>query len=195
MDSLKIHKALRPVKINHSTVLITGDGWSLTQDLKTFLDFSHEFEYDVYCVCRSIQHDLITQVDHWGDIDSDNAVWFAENLPKKGRDGQILRHTLGECRGFDVDWDVEGSLWNMDDVMWHGSTALFAVLTSLSMGYKRIILAGCPMDSKGHWHTPGHDGPRWNAETYQAWFEFAETEDAKKVSSLSGYTKTLLGAP
>lgn len=192
--TLKIHKTSRPPLIHNPVVLITGDGWSLPADLKNFETF--HVKHDVYCIGRSIQHDLVTVVDHWGDIDSDVAVWVAEHLPDKGKNGAILRHTLGDCRGFDVDWDVEGASWNMDDTLWHGSTSLFAVLTSLTMGYHRIVLAGCPLDSKGHWHTPGHDGPPWTRETYQAWFEFADTPDGvNKVRSLSGYTKTMLGYP
>ena len=192
---LKIHEAKKPVKIHNPVVLITGDGWSLPEDLKNF-DLFH-VEHDIYCIGRSINFEGIKEnVIHWGDIDSGESYYFAEHLPDKGIDGAILRHTLGESRGFDVDWDVVECPWAMDEVLWHGSSSLFGVLTALSMGYSRIVLAGCPMDSKPHWHTPNHLGPDWTGKTYQAWFELAGTVDGvNKVRSLSGYTETLLGSP
>jgi hypothetical protein len=82
----------------------------------------------------------------------------------------------------------------MADVMWHGSSALFSVLIGLEMGYTRIYLAGCPLDSKGHWYFPDEDyGPRWTMETYQAWLDFMDTPEAQRVRSLSGYTAKMLG--
>jgi len=200
---LKLTKPEQDVKVNCSAVLITADGSSLPDDLERWkwltrpvlIDQILAWRHDVYCVGRSIQHDLVTEVDHWGDIDADYSAWFAGNLPEKARNGHIYRHTLGECKGFDVDWDIVGSMWNLDDVVWHGSSALFAVMTCQAMGYEKIILAGAPLDSKGHWYLENSKGPKWSGESYQAWFEFARLPASKNVKSLSGYTGQLLGVP
>ena len=192
MIQLKVHEAKRPLKKNFDTIIIIGDGWSAPEDLKKCSKFE---PYDPYSIGRSIK--LLDFCTHWGNVDSDPAVHWAENLPTKDKDGEIpLRHTLGPCKNFDIDWDIDGDIpWDVSEVMWHGSTALFAVLTALAMEYRKIILAGCPLDSKGHWYFPDMKGPRWTGETYQAWFEFAATEQAKKVRSMSGYTAQLLKKP
>jgi hypothetical protein len=176
-------------------LLVTGDGKTLINDLKRFMAL--KIDHDVLCMGRSIKQ-YPGHVTHYVDVDSDAGAWVLQNLEKNnpdkvGPDG-ILTHTLGDVDWVDCDWDIMSCPWPMADVMWHGSSALFSVLIGIEMGYKRIYLAGCPLDSKGHWYFPEEDyGPRWTMETYQAWFEFAETPDAKKVRSLSGYTKTLLG--
>uniref|UniRef100_A0A6M3KIV2 Uncharacterized protein n=1 Tax=viral metagenome TaxID=1070528 RepID=A0A6M3KIV2_9ZZZZ len=82
----------------------------------------------------------------------------------------------------------------MDEILWHGSSALFAAYICLTLGYKKIVLAGCPLDSNGHWYFPANQlGPRWTGESYQAWLDFAREPEAKKVKSLSGYTAQIVG--
>jgi hypothetical protein len=196
MIDLYLNSQKKPVMRNHDILLITGDGKTLLADLEHFLE--QKMPHDVLCMGRSIQK-YPGFVDHYVDVDSDAGAWVLENLEKNhpdkvGPDG-ILTHTLGHVEWVDCDWDIKHCPWDMADVMWHGSSALFSVLIGLQMGYRRIYLAGCPLDSKGHWYFPEEDyGPRWTMETYQAWFEFAKTPDAKKVRSLSGYTGQLLGS-
>ncbi len=188
---IKIKEAHREIERHNDTIVIFGDGWSLKQDL---IAIPIGLDADYASLGRSIKQ--LSKCDHWFNVDSDEAVWWADNLPKINRAGDFpIRHTLGECKNFDVDWDIIGIPWAIDDVMWHGSTALFAVMCCDVMGYGKIILAGCPLDSKGHWYFTDIDGPKWVAETYQAWFEFLNTEAAKKVRSFSGYTMQMCGYP
>lgn len=194
MIKLKIHEALRPIKTFNPLVLITADGWSLPKDLERFIGWN--IPHDTYAIARSIQL-LKDPVDHWGDVDSDPAVWVAGNLKARNRDREMpLRHTLGPQKNFDVDWDIDGEIpWDTSEILWHGSSALFAVLCCIAMGYDKLILAGVPLDGKGHWYYTGVPGPKWTGETYQAWFEFAAISEAVMVKSLSGYTRQLLGEP
>ena len=142
-------------------------------------------------------------VQHYVDVDSDAGKWVAESLestyPEK-INGALIKHTLGDkddAPWFDNTWDLlEDPFPYSEDVMWHGSSALFAVLVALEMGYKRIVLAGCPMDNKGHWYFPEIEhGPIWTPESYHAWFEFTLDKRKRLVRSCSGYTGILLGAP
>lgn len=173
-------------------LLITGDGKTLPDDLKRFLDMG--IKHEVMCLGRSIQL-YPFEVDHYADVDADAGKWVVENLQKNHPEkGKPITHTLGDVPWFDVGWEIEDCPIQSDDILWHGSSALFAVLIGLAMGYSKIVLAGCPMDSKGHWYFPDETyGPKWTFESYQSWFEFAATEESKKVKSLSGYTKQLLG--
>jgi len=185
-------KTDREIERKADILLITGDGKTLPQDLEKFLSF--HVEHEVMTIGRSIKL-YPGIVMHYADVDADAGKWVVENLLKNNPDkGRPITHTLGSVPWFDVGWEIEDCPWPPEDIIWHGSTALFAVLIGLAMGYHRIVLAGCPMDSKGHWYNEGETyGPKWTFESYQSWFEFAVLQDAFKVSSMSGYTATLLG--
>jgi hypothetical protein len=194
MIDIYLDRANKPIRRDSDVLLITGDGKTYPKDLERFLGWG--IDHDTMCMGRSIKK-YPGHIKHYTDVDSDAGAWVIENLEKNNPEQTppegILTHTLGTVDWVDCGWDIKGSPWPMADVMWHGSTALFAVYIGLEMGYKRIYLVGCPLDSKGHWYFPDETwGPRWTMETYQAWLEFAATEDAKKVQSLSGYTKTML---
>ena len=176
-------KALNPERVPYShypVVLITGDGRSLLSDLEDFSILS--IPHDVMAIGRSINK-YPGDVLHWANVDGADSKWWAEHLP-----GKPVRHTIGKADGYDVFWDDE----KVDFMPFYGSTALFAVLICLEMGYERIFLAGCPLDKLGHWFNESDTGPDWRPEDYQAWIDFAKTPSAKKVISLSGETKRIL---
>lgn len=198
--SVRLHaKPKKPIKNNHPFVLITGDGSSLREDLAKFFAMTPGILAsccDFYAIGRSYQvYPPGMKMDHWGSVDGDPCMNWAENLPSDKIHEGTLRHTMGEVRGFDVDWDIEGSPYDLDKALWHGSSSLFAVLTCLEMGYKRIILAGCPLDAKGHWYFPKTTGPMWDGQSYRVWLDFAARPEAKRVKSFSGYTALMLGVP
>jgi hypothetical protein len=68
-----------------------------------------------------------------------------------------------------------------------GSSSLLGALAAIRMGYRRIILCGCPLDGKNA--TGG------SYETFrEGWKAFAG-ELAGRVRSMSGWTAELLGMP
>jgi hypothetical protein len=138
------------------------------------------------------------KVRHWFNLDSECSINWAKNLING--EGTI-RHTVGDVDGFDCDWECTQPNYNYaiitnDDRRLHGSSALFASLACIAMGYKKIVLAGCPMDMSGHWYFPPSKetlGPLWIGVDFMAWIDFARQPDSKKVTSMSGYTAKLLG--
>jgi hypothetical protein len=166
-------------------LLITGDGRSLMDDLESLGQSVKE--YDIMSIGRSIKI-CPPPVKHWAMVDGPTNKW-AEHLPLVNGGSFPIRHTLGLCAGFDVIWDDGED----DGALWYGTSALFATLVALNLGYEKIILAGCPMDKEGHWYF-GEEwkGPEWREEDYQAWRDFVKLPEAKKVSSLSGFTKEVL---
>jgi len=196
MFNLTLTKEAIPIRRRHDVLLITGDGKLLELDIAQFLEW--DVPHDTMCIGKSGKA-YPGKIQHYADVDADEGKWVAENLDKAypGKiNGEIIRHTLGEVDWFDAGWDLVGNPWPSEDVMWHGSTSFFAVLAGLEMGYKRIILAGCPLDSNGHWCFPDEkDGPKWTGATYQVWFEFTNDIRSDLVRSMSGYTKILLGDP
>ena len=193
MIKLKLIKEDKPIRRNNDILLVCGDGKLLKEDISDFLGWG--IPYDTLCIGRSIQA-VPGKVLHYADVDAEAGMWAAENLEKNNPskiNGQIFKHTIGDMRGFDIDWDLDNCTFDIEDGRWHGSTSLFSVLIGLEMGYKRIVLAGCPLDSKGHWYSQeSESGPKWDGFNYQAWFEFVKDRRSHKVRSLSGYTKILL---
>ena len=194
----KPHRAKRNLIRHSDVILILGDGDSMPSDLKRFLKW--DISHDAGALGRAVrQYPCISNgiVNHWFNADGETAIDWANNLPE-----QTTRHTLGNVRGFDVDWDIEQPDYHFQDITGdagrsHGSSAFFATLASLHMGYEKIVLAGCPLDSKGHYYfqdkTKETLGPIWLGFDFMTWLDFSKTEEAKKVKSLSGYTAIILG--
>lgn len=193
----KLQKAKVNLSRNQDTLLITGDGRCMPYDVATFLGWN--VAHETGSIGRSIKH-LGDHVNHWWNADGETAIAWVKQIKAQSKNG-LVTHTLGEVDGFDCDWDVEQPDYNYREMTnegarLHGTSALFAVLTAIEMGYQRIVLAGCPIDSEGHWYWPKSKetlGPIWLGVDFMAWLDFAGTEDAKKVKSMSGYTAKILG--
>ena len=184
---MKIHSAKTDPSPLNPVCLVTGDGRSLFSDMFSFI--GKNVDHDVMSIGRSVRA-CPGRVLHWANVDGPDSKWWVEHLPLKNDGKMPIKHTLGDCEGYDIDWD-DGM---PPGAPWYGSTALFAVQACLALGYEKVILAGCPLDSNGHFYFPDDKGPEWRPEDYRAWEEFAKTEEAKKVKSLSGFTKAVLGA-
>jgi hypothetical protein len=179
----------------HDVVLITGDGICMPEDVKNFEAW--DIPHDLYCVNRSMLY-FERQIDHWAAIDVEESGWFAENVnfkiePRK----QIIRHTIGDGSfAYDVYWkmDIEEQNEFQRRVL-VGNTGYFAILTALNMGYKKIILAGMPLNMDRCWYEPEDaDGPNWMGWMYVQWIDFKMNHPlADRVKSLSGYSKFILG--
>ena len=193
---LTLHKAHKELKREHDTLLIIGDGFCMLDDLKEFL--SWDIPHDAGALGRGIK-EYPGKVLHWFNADGDLSIQWAKNLPNGNG---TIKHTMGEVEGFDVDWDIEqpdyhnGEITGEGPTRMHGSSALFATLAGLEMGYEKIILAGCPLDCEGHFYFAQSKetlGPIWLGYDFMAWIDFREME--KPVRSMSGYTAKILGRP
>lgn len=163
----------------------------MIEDIKA-VDFD---QYDVAAIGRAVKK---VPAAHWFNADGETAMAWAEQVKKEYG---AVTHTLGAVRGFDCDWDIEQPDYNYETITGergrlHGSSAMFATLAGLAMGYEKIVLAGCPLDTEGHWYfedkKPDTLGPIWLGLDYMAWLDFAKTDQSKRVKSLSGYTRDIL---
>lgn len=194
----RVHRAARKLTRYNDVILILGDGNSMPADLETFL--SWDIKHDSGALGRAVrQYPSIANgiVNHWFNADGETAIDWSQRLPE-----QTIKHTLGSVRGFDVDWDIKQPDYHHQDITGdsersHGSSAFFATLASLQMGYKKIVLAGCPLDTEGHYYFPNKNretlGPIWLGFDFMTWLDFSSTDQAQGVRSLSGYTAIILG--
>jgi hypothetical protein len=181
----------------HDTVLITGDGQSMIGDVTEFEGWG--VPHDLYCVNRSLIY-FERPVDHWAAIDIEESGWFAENVNfKVDPDGKLMRHTIGDGSfAYDVYWamdippQVENTFVRRVLV---GNTGYFAILTALKMGYRKVVVAGMPLNMERCWYEPEDaDGPNWMGWMYVQWMDFKLNHpQADRVRSLSGYSKFILG--
>jgi hypothetical protein len=183
----------------HETVLITGDGNCLAQDVKSFEDL--DIPHDVYCVNRSMLF-FERPINHWGAVDCEESMWFTENVNSKIKPTghRILRHSIGILpQGFDVFWRASSyaQMTAYGQHLWQGNSVFLAILSSINMGYKRLVLAGVPLDTNKHWYDPeGAEGPNWLGKVYRQWMDFKlKHSQADKVRSMGGYSAFILGAP
>ena len=70
-----------------------------------------------------------------------------------------------------------------------GSSALLGVFAALGLGYKKIVLCGCPMEGPN----PGHPGADYSM-FQERWIK-EHLALVPYVRSMSGFTKELLGSP
>jgi hypothetical protein len=175
--------------------LVTGDGGSLRQDVEQFEQFG--IDHDVFCVNRSIAY-FQRPVNHWAAVDAEECMWLAENMTDSviPGTGRIWRHTIGTCPGgFDIFWTVDQAFDNETQrYTWAGNSGYFGILAALGLGYRRIVVAGMPLDTKPHWYQPASaQGPNWVGQTYRTWMEFAAKHPRSyRVRSMSGYSQFIL---
>lgn len=88
-----------------------------------------------------------------------------------------------------------------------GTSAWTCVRIARAMGFSEIILAGCPLDTSGYfndWNTHksdegvprvGYDDKHTTTRNYRHIFAQCAKTEGKKVYSMSGYSRELLGVP
>ena len=87
---LQIHEAKIEVKPENKMVLITGDGRTFPKDLEEFLSWG--IPHDVMAMGRSLNA-YPGRVMHWANVDSYEAIWWAEHLP-----GESVKDYLARMR-------------------------------------------------------------------------------------------------
>ena len=157
------------------TLIIIGAASCVGEDLKLWgTDFkSAPQPYDYMLIGLDSVDKYLGRVDYLATYHPEDIPACLQRRAAAGgnNDFQIISHT--ESPGVGIVHPHQPP---------SGSSALLGVLAAVKIGYRRIILAGCPLeDNKYHEFRPG-----WQAhlDTYIG-----------KVRSLSGWTREFLGAP
>lgn len=175
---------------DRSVMLVVGDGRYVIDDIDKFQQIC-TIPFDTMCINYSyklmpwpIQH-FVAGDSHMEDMQS-----IAQSLSET-----VLKHCWNpHSKGFHVRWHRTGQTG------WDGTTANLALKIGVSLGYLKIVLAGCPMDTSGNWYTPllkeqdikcakNHKVHLWK------WTEIATRPVSRLCRSMSGETAKLLGEP
>lgn len=178
-------------------LLIAGAGHCLWDDVAKV---PARAIYDVMCINQAGLY-WPDRFDHWAIWDSPlNVVLpglrpYCRPIPK-GRAQHMPRfdgivHTQQAC-----DWSPHIA-WRFEPS--GGSTTLLACKAAVVLGYREILLAGCPMDGRGHFYDPPPEpltelDNYWDMNAY-GWGLALPALKAAGVRSLSGVTRDLLGGP
>lgn len=104
-----------------------------------------------------------------------------------GRGLRVFAHSAGPGVTDIVPWS-EG---------WQGTSALYAVEIALKLGAEKIVLAGVPMDEGPHYYDTdlGISALGEWLDLYRSGWRCARPTIQGIVKSMSGWTRTVLGAP
>lgn len=133
-------------------------------------------------------------------------VW-ATLHPEYMDDYEGQRHALGLPNGYEIVAHAEcktmgmhgkkGRISRYVSYRWPGMTSsassgIFAAKVALDDGYKRVVLAGIPLDNSDHFSR----GKPWlQRDSFIRGFEKATPHLIGRVKSMSGHTMEVLGAP
>lgn len=169
-------------------LLIAGTGRCLWDDIQK-IDYS---KMDVMCVKDAIVH-FPGPVHHAFSQHADQLVYFVKVREERfastrRQPNAIAAHTSVERKAGVHAWNLPG----------HGTSSLGAVYVGLALGYRNVVLAGCPLDDSGHYYDPEWVDTRFTQQIPERdggprfWVHAAKHVFKGKVTSLSGRTRDLL---
>ena len=130
-------------------------------------------------------------VPHWVTRHPESWVGLPDNQPS----WLAQREALHPQRLRSVRWSNLYLPGVVDRVVhpWGGSSGLLALAVAIDhLGADRVVLCGMPMDRRGHFDRGGE----WpSATTFQRDWKKALPRMGDRVRSLSGWTRSLHGAP
>lgn len=155
---------------------------------------------DVDLICVNEAYRVIQRMDVWATLHPEKLRAWTEDAKFIGRDlrktiyvvpdlDQQDRVTVMKGQEYEASWLTTSWDWGGGN---SGSSGLFAVGVAFSLGYERLILAGVPMDIRGHWNNaqPWTDRDRF----VTAWCAAKHMLEGR-VRSLSGWSREFLGGP
>lgn len=126
------------------------------------------------------------RVDHWCSLHPANFERWEAMRAESGYEGGYVRWARTKPHLVDRICPTLGK----------GTSAMLAVSVANRVGCERVVLCGCPLDRRPHFHGERR-GKRWGgAKVHQpAWVQQKEAGNLDHVRSMSGWSRRLLGAP
>lgn len=104
-----------------------------------------------------------------------------------GERAHVHTHSCKAGDGVEVVWPMPSP---------GGSSGLYGVFVGLLLGYGEIVVAGMPMDGQGHYFDPPWvEYSQFGRPDMLVWQWAKENVFQGRVTSMSGLTRGLLGAP
>lgn len=177
--------------------LVIGSGAGLWDDVRALYRQDSESRYD-YCGVNFGGHFWPFPLKHLVSLHSNYLQYWLPFRLKTFSQGWIHTHAAKP------EPQVE-TVWNF--VRPAAMSGLFACKAMLACGYEEIVLVGNPMDDSGHFYDPpenflcpgetaSFERMRYHHRDNMIEWEQAAIEEFKgRVTSMSGHTREILGAP
>lgn len=138
-----------PVGTYEGELLIVGGGRCVWEDLERL----GPVDYDIMCV-NEVGLRFPGRIEHWFTNHGEQFPYLISlrNMGQTGRTwGPKYTHTMMDCphsQKADFVWPLPI----------RGNSGLGAILVGLALGYRKIHVAGVPLDDSGHFYDPpeGH---------------------------------------
>lgn len=174
------------------TAIVLGCGPTVWEDLARLSGI----EADIIAV-NEVGIFLPQKPVHWVSLHAECFQWmlplrkdfiFDSNGLHMG--GPINTHSIHRCAGVMHVWP------KLEVPPGDGGSALAACRIGFRLGYEREILAGIPLDGRRHFYDPPSFVSPVEFECYLGAFKGAARNEFRgRVTSMSGKTRELLGAP
>lgn len=140
-----------------------------------------KYKYDVACInYTALYYPYFFQ--HWISLHPDLFVNYRKFIK---RPRQVKTHSNRIEPEVDKVWNIES---------WGSDSGLFACKVALGLGYNRIVVCGCPLDSSKKFYELLGTKQGFDAtNNLQNWKE--DVGGNADIRSMSGNTKQILGEP
>lgn len=172
-------------------IIILGIAQCLEQDLGEIC-FGRAEDFDFLAVGLDCSDRVLFDIQHAASYHPEEFPEFYARRKKIGGnlDYKTHSHETGKGRKGEVIFTPD-YIWPLiDRHPFSGSSSFLGAQASIALGYKKIILCGCPMSG------PNILAPKKSAyDTFQkGWIKHVDKLEGK-VRSVSGWTKDFLGYP
>ena len=168
-------------------LLVFGTARCLWEDRRAAIELIENKTHHVMTINDAAIHVMGHPIDHIVSLHKEFLGPFKKIKMAARNLGESTTHCDKEGAGVQCVW----KFFNVG-----GTSALFAAKIGIAMGYKKIILCGCPMDNSGHyWEDPSTVGILGCEAIGMVWKDAARDYLRNYVKSMSGRTKECLGEP
>lgn len=169
-------------------LMVVGAGRCTWEDVLTYWDMN--IKSDVMLINDAILHYPMKPgylPIHAACYDVGRVNIYRELRKAKLNHKDIITHSVGEPA--DVVWKVK----NVSSSL----SGNFSAVIGLAMGYKRIVLCGCPEDNSGHYWDSLATHPKHDFGVKCIHFHWTDNEALfmGRVRSMSGWTREFFGYP
>ena len=172
-------------------LVIYGTARCVWEDHKRLDNFHlpHWEEWDTMTVNDAVMY-IPWEVNHAYSHDDEQLVhWIAGRRRRYQAqyDLEIIAHTVTPNKTHGViEWPFPNT----------GTSGLGAAYVACGLGYDRIVLCGLPLDDSGHFYDPPWIETNFSREENERRWVRAKKEIFEgRVTSMSGRTREILGAP
>lgn len=165
-------------------IIICGIAPCLEEDLKNLFEMTRQDNFDFIAVGLNCSDRVLFDIQHAVSYHPKEFVEFKKR--RKAMFGNLDYTTHSHIAPCDRMWPL------VAPHPYSGSSSFLAAQVSIGLGYKKIILCGCPLQGN-NLHSP----QKSEYEIFQkGWTKHArKILGTDKVRSMSGWTKEFLGEP